>query len=68
MANGTETYSWAPPLIEGGISWVRRESDGAMVPCDLANMDYQAFLAWVAAGNPAPEGWTGPTNPPEPRA
>lgn len=33
------------------------------VPCDLSNADYQAFLAWVAEGNTAPEGWTGPTNP-----
>ena len=43
--------------IEGGDgSW-------AAIPCDLENADYQVFLAWVAAGNTAPEGWTGPTNP-----
>ena len=32
-------------------------SDGASIPCDPANTDYAAFLAWVEAGNtpePAP--------------
>jgi hypothetical protein len=34
---------------------VRREADGATIPPDPANGDYQAFVAWEAAGNtPAP--------------
>jgi hypothetical protein len=31
--------------------WVLRVSDGAMIPPDPKNRDYQDLLAWIAAGN-----------------
>ena len=32
---------------------VRRISDGAWIPFDPDNTDYQDYLSWVAAGNTA---------------
>lgn len=61
MAEENLTYTYQAAMMQGGSNFVVR-SGSAFVPCDLDNMDYQAFLAWMAEGNPAPAGWTGPTN------
>lgn len=53
-------------LTRSGAS-VTRLSDGASIPADPANRDYQEFLQWVADGNtpdaadPLPEPETPPT-------
>jgi hypothetical protein len=51
-------YQLVAPLPGMQIETVQRMSDGAFIPFDPANVDYQLFLQWKAAGNepdPAPE-------------
>jgi hypothetical protein len=41
-------YKLSPSSKE---EFVTRLSDGACIPFDPANTDYQAYLKWVAEGN-----------------
>jgi hypothetical protein len=39
------------PTYMGNQTSVIRTADGAAIPFDPANTDYQAYLKWVAEGN-----------------
>jgi hypothetical protein len=44
-------YKLVNNKISGGLQTVIRLSDGASIPFDPDNTDYQAYLKWVAEGN-----------------
>ena len=43
-------YQIMKNFLTGADVCIRRIADGALIPPDLANTDYQAYLAWVAEG------------------
>jgi hypothetical protein len=47
------TYSQIWDAMQGQVSnqMIQRDEDGALVPFDPANVDYQAYLAWLDEGN-----------------
>ena len=40
-------------IFSGKINSIIRLTDGAAIPMDESNQDYQEYLAWVNAGNTA---------------
>jgi len=44
-------YKLLNDVITNKIKTVQRLSDGACIPFDPANTDYQEYLKWLAEGN-----------------
>lgn len=44
-------YKLIKDFITGQVNTVKRLSDGAFIPMNPDNTDYQAYLRWLEAGN-----------------
>ena len=45
------------PITQSIANCIKRIEDGAVIPFDEANMDYQQYLLWLSEGN-EPEEWS----------
>jgi len=45
------TYQLLKDGLTGQLTNLVKRSDGATIPFDPANTDYQAYLKWLEAGN-----------------
>ena len=60
----TYTQVWNPMNNQPHDSMIQRDEDGAFIPFDPDNVDYQDYLAWLDEGN-APNEPAIPTPPME---
>jgi hypothetical protein len=47
----TYTQVWDSIRNQASDSMIQRDEDGAFIPFDEANTDYQDYLAWLNEGN-----------------
>jgi hypothetical protein len=47
----TYTQAWDVVANAPSTTTIIRDADGAFIPFDPDNLDYQAYLAWLAKGN-----------------
>jgi hypothetical protein len=47
----TYTQVWDHTRNQPSDSMIQRDEDGAFIPFDPDNVDYQAYLAWLDEGN-----------------
>lgn len=44
-------YKLTNPIFGSEITSVVKQDENMLIPFDLANTDYQAYLKWLAEGN-----------------